>query len=136
MQLQYFDLLLLLLFQRIPLNILSNSSLLYKEHLYSFLRPWLGDGFVTAAAARWLKHRQIYAPAFEQKEIDGYLQVVHQASKRLMEKLAQRATSAADGVPKVLDVQPLLGKCTLDIAVGKFRLFNLERLPSELHNCN
>ncbi|XP_050326256.1 probable cytochrome P450 4ad1 [Bactrocera neohumeralis] len=117
-------------------NILSSSTLLYKEHLYSFLRPWLGDGLVTAAGARWLKHRQIYAPAFEQQAIDGYLQVVHRAGKRLVEKLSERATAAADGVPKVLDVQPLLGKCTLDIAVENatgIPSFELNDGRTELH---
>ncbi|XP_004534613.1 probable cytochrome P450 4ad1 isoform X1 [Ceratitis capitata] len=115
-------------------NILSSSSLLYKEHLYSFLRPWLGDGLVTAAGARWLKHRQIYAPAFEQNAVNGYLQVVHQAGKRLVAKLAERA--AADGVAKVLDVQPLLGKCTLDIAVENatgIPSFELNDGRTELH---
>ncbi|XP_054741021.1 probable cytochrome P450 4ad1 [Anastrepha obliqua] len=117
-------------------NILSSSALLYKEHLYSFLRPWLGDGLVTAAGARWLKHRQIYAPAFEQKAIDGYLQVVHQAGKRLVEKLAQRITSTTDGVSKVLDVQPLTNKCTLDIAVENttgIPSFELNDGRTELH---
>ncbi|XP_011184380.2 probable cytochrome P450 4ad1 [Zeugodacus cucurbitae] len=117
-------------------NILSSSSLLYKEHLYSFLRPWLGDGLVTAAGARWLKHRQIYAPAFEQQAIDAYLQVVQQAGKRLVEKLAQRATTTAEDAPRVLDVQPLLGKCTLDIAVENatgIPSFELNDGRTELH---
>lgn len=51
--------------------------------------PVLLPAFLSsAAAARWLRHRQIYAPAFKQNAIDVYLQVVQRAGKRFVEKLA------------------------------------------------
>lgn len=93
---------------------LSSSSLLYKEHLYSFLRPWLGDGLLTSSGARWLKHQKLYAPAFERAAIEGYLRVVHRTGEKFVQKLAQQADAM-----QPFDAQQLVAKCTLDIVCGK-----------------
>ncbi|KAH8410917.1 hypothetical protein KR222_008908 [Zaprionus bogoriensis] len=91
-------------------NMLSSSSLLYKEHLYSFLRPWLGDGLLTSSGARWLKHQQLYVPAFERAAIEGYLRVVHRTGQKFVLKLNQQAEAV-----QPFDAQQLVAKCTLDI---------------------
>ncbi|XP_017837165.2 probable cytochrome P450 4ad1 [Drosophila busckii] len=91
-------------------NMLTSSSLQYKEHLYSFLRPWLGDGLLTSSGARWLKHQKLYVPAFEPAAVEGYLRVVQRTGARLVEKLAQQA-----GSQECFDAQELVAKCTLDI---------------------
>ncbi|XP_002006193.3 probable cytochrome P450 4ad1 [Drosophila mojavensis] len=113
-------------------NMLSSSSLLYKEHLYSFLRPWLGDGLLTSSGARWLKHQKIYAPAFERSAIEGYLRVVHRTGERFVEKLRQESESS-----KPFDAQELVAKCTLDIvcenATGSVSN-SLNDEPSDLHS--
>lgn len=93
---------------------LSSSSLLYKEHLYSFLRPWLGDGLLTSSGARWLKHQKLYVPAFERAAIEGYLRVVHRTGEKFVQKLAQQADEQ-----QPFDAQQLVAKCTLDIVCGK-----------------
>lgn len=94
---------------------LSSSSLLYKEHLYSFLRPWLGDGLLTSSGARWLKHQKLYAPAFERSAIEGYLRVVHRTGDRFVQKLRQQTEAS-----KPFDAQELVAKCTLDIVCGRW----------------
>ncbi|KAL7738169.1 hypothetical protein ACLKA6_006508 [Drosophila palustris] len=113
-------------------NMLSSSSLLYKEDLYSFLRPWLGDGLLTSSGARWLKHRKLYVPAFERSAIEGYLRVVHRTGKRFVEKLTQQADSV-----QPFDAQELVAKCTLDIvcenATG-LASNSLNDEPSNLHS--
>ncbi|KAH8277807.1 hypothetical protein KR018_007650 [Drosophila ironensis] len=91
-------------------NILSSSSLLYKEHLYSFLRPWLGDGLLTSSGARWLKHQKLYLPAFERSAIEGYLRVVHRTGAQFVQRL--RSLSKTQ---EIFDAQELVAKCTLDI---------------------
>lgn len=96
-------------------NILSSSSLLYKEHLYSFLRPWLGDGLLTSSGARWLKHQKLYVPAFERAAIEGYLRVVHRTGGKFVQQLL---AMQADPV-QPFDAQQLVAKCTLDIVCGK-----------------
>ncbi|KAH8389767.1 hypothetical protein KR200_001284 [Drosophila serrata] len=112
-------------------NILSSSSLLYKEHLYSFLRPWLGDGLLTSSGARWLKHQKLYMPAFERPAIEGYLRVVHRTGVEFAQKLDQLAESQ-----DMFDAQDLVAKCTLDIvcenATGQASS-SLNGEPSDLH---
>lgn len=102
---------------------LSSSSLLYKEHLYSFLRPWLGDGLLTSSGARWLKHQKLYVPAFERAAIEGYLRVVHRTGEKFVQKLAQQADEQ-----QPFDAQQLVAKCTLDIVCGKVGGQNFKHL--------
>ncbi|EDW00808.1 probable cytochrome P450 4ad1 [Drosophila grimshawi] len=113
-------------------NMLSSSSLLYKEHLYSFLQPWLGDGLLTSSGARWLKHQKIYVPAFERSAIEGYLRVVHRTGNKFMQKLRQQAKAS-----RPFDAQELVGKCTLDIvcenATGNVSN-SLNDDPSDFHS--
>ncbi|EDW60846.1 probable cytochrome P450 4ad1 [Drosophila virilis] len=113
-------------------NMLSSSSLLYKEHLYSFLRPWLGDGLLTSSGARWLKHQKLYGPAFERSAIEGYLRVVHRTGDRFVQKLRQQTEAS-----KPFDAQELVAKCTLDIvcenATG-MASNSLNDEPSDLHS--
>lgn len=110
---------------------LSSSSLLYKEHLYSFLRPWLGDGLLTSSGGRWLKHQKLYAPAFERAAIEGYLRVVHRTGEKFVQKLAQQADAM-----QPFDAQQLVAKCTLDIVCGKLvrRLLMPRRLFAKTLN--
>uniref|UniRef100_A0A6P4DWU7 Probable cytochrome P450 4ad1 n=1 Tax=Drosophila rhopaloa TaxID=1041015 RepID=A0A6P4DWU7_DRORH len=112
-------------------NILSSSSLLYKEHLYSFLRPWLGDGLLTSSGARWLKHQKLYVPAFERPAIEGYLRVVHRTGGQFVQKLDGLSVTQ-----EVFDAQELVAKCTLDIvcenATGQGSS-SLNGEPSDLH---
>ncbi|KAH8254835.1 hypothetical protein KR032_012436 [Drosophila birchii] len=112
-------------------NILSSSTLLYKEHLYSFLRPWLGDGLLTSSGARWLKHQKLYMPAFERPAIEGYLRVVHRTGEEFTQKLDKLADTQ-----DMFDAQELVAKCTLDIvcenATGQASS-SLNGEPSDLH---
>ncbi|BFG06003.1 probable cytochrome P450 4ad1 [Drosophila madeirensis] len=112
-------------------NILSSSSLLYKEHLYSFLRPWLGDGLLTSSGARWLKHQKLYMPAFERSSIEGYLRVVHRTGVKFVQQLNELTQTQ-----EMFDAQELVAKCTLDIvcenATG-LASNSLSGEPSDLH---
>ena len=93
---------------------LSSSALLYKEHLYSFLRPWLGDGLLTSSGGRWLQHKKLYMTAFDSKAIDGYMQVVNKVGNNFVEKLTDFSENN-----EMFDVQQWARKCALDIACGK-----------------
>ncbi|XP_039501930.1 probable cytochrome P450 4ad1 [Drosophila santomea] len=112
-------------------NILSSSSLLYKEHLYSFLRPWLGDGLLTSSGARWLKHQKLYVPAFERSAIEGYLRVVHRTGGQFVQKL-----DVLSDTQEVFDAQELVAKCALDIVCENATGLDSSSLngdPSDLH---
>ncbi|XP_061396112.1 probable cytochrome P450 4ad1 [Musca vetustissima] len=112
-------------------NMLSSSSLLYKEHLYSFLRPWLGDGLLTSSGARWLKHQKLYMPAFDNKAVEGYMKVVNKTGKKFANKLRQHAE---DG--EVFDIQEIVRKCTLDIVCENATGVpsnSLDDQPSNMH---
>ncbi|EDW74218.2 uncharacterized protein Dwil_GK21813 [Drosophila willistoni] len=114
-------------------NMLSSSSLLYKEHLYSFLRPWLGDGLLTSSGARWLKHQKLYIPAFERSAIEGYLRVVHRTGSKFVQKLTEEQAETRE----TFDAQQLVAKCTLDIVCENATGLpsnSLNDEPSDLHS--
>lgn len=94
---------------------LESSALLYKEHLYSFLRPWLGEGLLTSSGARWLKHQKLYMPAFDAPAVDGYMNVVHKTGNKFVAKLKEYSFRG-----EMFDIQQLVRKCTLDIACGEW----------------
>uniref|UniRef100_A0A1I8PSP6 Cytochrome P450 n=1 Tax=Stomoxys calcitrans TaxID=35570 RepID=A0A1I8PSP6_STOCA len=112
-------------------NMLSSSSLLYKEHLYSFLRPWLGDGLLTSSGARWLKHQKLYLPAFDSQAIEGYMQVVNKTGRKFVNKLQEYAENG-----DIFDVQDVVRKCTLDIVCENATGVpsnSLDNQPSKMH---
>jgi len=83
--------------------------------LYSFIKPWLGDGLLTSSGARWLKHQKLYAPAFEKDAIKGYLRICNKTSDNLIKKLQELAEDEW-----YFDIQTFIEKCILDIVCGEF----------------
>ncbi|CAG4961429.1 unnamed protein product [Parnassius apollo] len=64
------------------------NSCLEKGLLYNFLKPWLGEGLLTAPLAKWKTHRKLLNTAFNQQVLDGFLDVFNIQSRRLLEQFA------------------------------------------------
>lgn len=91
---------------------MNNSAHMTKGPVYDFVRPWLGDGLLTSAGAKWHRNRKLITPAFHFKILEHFQEVFQEKSRVLTEKLACKA----DG--KVFDVYPFITHCALDIICG------------------
>ncbi|MCB9681656.1 MAG: cytochrome P450 [Alphaproteobacteria bacterium] len=79
-----------------------------KDAITNRLRVALGDGLVTAEGERWRAHRRLMAPAFQGKELEGYVTVM----AALSEAWCARLPRGAD-----VGVHAPLMTLTLDIVV-------------------
>ncbi|XP_058811489.1 cytochrome P450 4c3-like [Topomyia yanbarensis] len=70
-------------------RILNSSVNIEKGRDYDFLRPWLGDGLLTAPAAKWYHRRKALNPTFSYKMLTEFLEIFNQQATtmvRILEK--------------------------------------------------
>ena len=58
-------------------------------NLYRFLWPWLNQGLLTSAGAKWHGRRKMLTPAFHFKILEDFLVVMNEQSKILIAKLSK-----------------------------------------------
>nr|XP_012613755.1 cytochrome P450 4F5-like [Microcebus murinus] len=59
----------------------ASAAIIPKDRtLYSFLRPWLGDGLLLSAGDKWSRHRRMLTPAFHFDILKPYVQIFNQAT--------------------------------------------------------
>ncbi|XP_066257685.1 cytochrome P450 4C1-like [Euwallacea similis] len=90
--------------------LLTSPYALKKENLYSVASPVLGQGLFTALSVpHWKKHRKLIMPTFNQKILDGFVEVFVQQSEVLVGVLEKYAGKGE------VDVLKILSAFTLDI---------------------
>ncbi|XP_073963402.1 cytochrome P450 4C1-like [Choristoneura fumiferana] len=67
---------------------LANTAL-DKDVVYDFMKPFLGEGLLTATVPIWKIHRKLLTPAFSQGVLDGFIGVFNSQSKKLVSSLNQ-----------------------------------------------
>ncbi|KAL5285738.1 hypothetical protein ACFFRR_007426 [Megaselia abdita] len=90
--------------------ILSSTEVLNKRGIYEFLRPWLGDGLLTSDSFKWHSHRKMITPSFHFQILKEFLGTMNRTSTKFVKKL--RIISKDK---KIMDIQEVVHKCTLDI---------------------
>ncbi|KAG8260924.1 hypothetical protein J6590_086173 [Homalodisca vitripennis] len=68
--------------------ILNSSNTLEKDVVYHFLRPFIGNGLLTAPVVIWKKYRRLISPVLHPSNVEQYLSVFNDVSKDLVDKLA------------------------------------------------
>lgn len=86
--------------------ILSNMKYHEKSGIYSFLRPWLGNGLLLSKGNLWQERRKILTPAFHFNILKQFSIILAENSQRLVETLESK-------VGKPIDVVPVLSEYTL-----------------------
>lgn len=89
--------------------ILSSPRHIDKSTDYSFLRPWLGTGLLTSWGKKWHSRRKILTPAFHFKILDDFIDIFHEQSIILGDKLEKEV------VQEKFNIFPYVTLCTLDI---------------------
>lgn len=70
------------------------------------------------SGSKWHLHRKLITPSFHFKILEQFFEVFVVKSNSFVNKLRQLP------VDKVVDLMPLISKCTLDIICGKNYLLN------------
>ncbi|KAK7863477.1 hypothetical protein R5R35_010513 [Gryllus longicercus] len=90
--------------------ILGSTTHIDKSSLYSFIRPWLGEGLLTSTGNKWHSHRKLITPTFHFKILDSFLEVFAENSQILVESMEKEVGNTGG-----FDVYPYITLCTLDI---------------------
>nr|P29981.1 RecName: Full=Cytochrome P450 4C1; AltName: Full=CYPIVC1 [Blaberus discoidalis]AAA27819.1 cytochrome P450 [Blaberus discoidalis] len=89
--------------------ILRDTKHIDKSLVYSFIRPWLGEGLLTGTGAKWHSHRKMITPTFHFKILDIFVDVFVEKSEILVKKLQSKVGG------KDFDIYPFITHCALDI---------------------
>ncbi|XP_052751591.1 cytochrome P450 4d2-like [Galleria mellonella] len=89
-------------------HILSSTELISKGRSYEYLKPWLGEGLLTANGDRWKTHRKFLTPTLHFNILQNFLPVFFKNERILRKKLGK----IADGSD--IDLFPLVALAALD----------------------
>ncbi|XP_046679348.1 cytochrome P450 4C1-like [Homalodisca vitripennis] len=102
--------------------ILNSSNTLEKDVVYHFLRPFIGNGLLTAPVVIWKKYRRLISPVLHPSNVEQYLSVFNDVSKDLVDKLASGTEeieptndifhTAVDAVMKIIGARNRLSSQT------------------------
>ncbi|XP_072025166.1 LOW QUALITY PROTEIN: leukotriene-B4 omega-hydroxylase 3-like [Amphiura filiformis] len=56
------------------------------ELVYSFIRPWIGDGLLLSKGKKWARNRRLLTPAFHFEVLRPYTSIFRQSTKTLVNK--------------------------------------------------
>ncbi|KAF4530232.1 hypothetical protein B566_EDAN018350, partial [Ephemera danica] len=76
--------------------ILRSSKLITKSDSYKFLRPWLGDGLITADGDHWRKLRKILTPAFHFEILHEFLPIFVNQSLTMVKLLSAEPAATSE----------------------------------------
>ncbi|XP_035301477.1 cytochrome P450 4F2 isoform X4 [Cricetulus griseus] len=99
------------------------------DNLYSFLKPWLGDGLLLSAGDKWSRHRSMLTPAFHFNILKPYVKIFND-STNIMHAKWQRLTSGGSTHLDMFEHISLMTLDTLQKCVFSFNS-NCQEKPSE-----
>ncbi|XP_044764501.1 cytochrome P450 4C1-like [Coccinella septempunctata] len=68
-------------------KLISNKDCWEKDTIYDVLKPYVGEGLITASAEKWKKNRKLLNPTFKQKILNGFVPVFCKYSTILVDIL-------------------------------------------------
>ncbi|XP_055603794.1 uncharacterized protein LOC129752029 [Uranotaenia lowii] len=89
--------------------LLSSSRLIRKSYLYRFTYPFIGKGLLNSSGEKWHQRRRILTPTFHFNILQGFLQIFHEESDKLVGLLNVEAESERE-----VHLQPLSTRVTLN----------------------
>lgn len=88
-------------------KILSSIKYADKSIVYTFLKPWLGEGLLISNGTKWQERRKILTPAFHFNILKQFFEIIKENSDLLIENLNSTVGTS-------IDVLPALSEFTLN----------------------
>ncbi|XP_044733712.1 cytochrome P450 4C1-like [Chrysoperla carnea] len=93
--------------------VLSDTVNIKKDHTYSFIEPFLGQGLISNSGSLWKTHRRLIIPTFTSKTLRYYVESFNTHAKTLVEKLQPIAERK-----ETVNIIDPLNLCTVDIVLS------------------
>lgn len=90
-------------------EVLKSNTLVNKDPIYKFFKPWLGNPLFISNGSIWKNHRKLLTPAFHFRILDDFQSIFRDHSKVLIDVLNNYTENEA------FDVTEIINLCTLDI---------------------
>ncbi|KOB68480.1 Uncharacterized protein OBRU01_18303 [Operophtera brumata] len=71
------------------------NACLDKDFILSFMRPWFGEGLITANALTWKKNHKLLYPMFSLQQVRRYLPVFNLQARRLVKRFTEHENKGA-----------------------------------------
>ncbi|XP_066280196.1 cytochrome P450 4B1-like isoform X1 [Branchiostoma lanceolatum] len=78
------------------------------DYIYSFLRPWLGDGLLTTAGPKWFRNRRLLTPGFHFEILKPYVRLFSESTNVMLTNWEKLKSGSS------IDVFHHMGLMTLD----------------------
>ncbi|SMF10975.1 cytochrome P450 [Pseudobacteriovorax antillogorgiicola] len=76
----------------------------YKGKLYERMKPFGGNGLVTAKGKPWRSHRKLANPAFTEKSLKTYEPLIHRATETCIGKINSHLGEEVDSTSMMMDL--------------------------------
>ncbi|XP_075216404.1 cytochrome P450 4C1-like [Lycorma delicatula] len=103
-------------------TLLSSVQYIRKGVDYDAFLDWLNEGLLVSTGAKWQYRRKLLTPAFHFRILEHCVPVFNRSGSLLSIELLKH-----EG--KVIEVEPFVSKCTLDIICEAAMGFSLSNLP-------
>ena len=95
---------------------------------YGLVMPWIGEGLLISAGAKWFRNRRLLTPGFHFEILKPYVDVYNQCCDVFLQKIERDAVLTG----KSVDVYSMTSLCTLDIILRC--AFSFEANIQETHS--
>ncbi|XP_046618558.1 cytochrome P450 4C1-like isoform X1 [Neodiprion virginianus] len=106
-------------------EILLTPKTIEKNYLYEIMRPWLGDGLITAPASVWEVHRKLIQPSFNSLALKSFVKTFATLSGTLAKKMEQHLDGSE------FEVRKYVSLCALDAICATAMGINLKAMETE-----
>ncbi|EFN74633.1 Cytochrome P450 4C1 [Camponotus floridanus] len=97
-------------------NVLQSKTHVEKAELYNFLKPWLGNGLLTAPVELWHRYRKIFWPTFHFNMLEQFTVIMSEKTETVIKRIEKEIT---ENSTKVIDILPFIQHITLNIICDK-----------------
>ncbi|KAG8286049.1 cytochrome P450 4c21-like isoform X1 [Homalodisca vitripennis] len=84
--------------------LLNSSSMLEKDHVYSLIKIFLGNSLLQAPVQMWKKYRKLMNPVMHPSNVEHFLPVFNEASRKLTERFLVSSSPPADPTDEIFEM--------------------------------
>ncbi|XP_025262445.1 cytochrome P450 4C1-like isoform X2 [Camponotus floridanus] len=104
-------------------SILQSKTHVEKGEQYSFLKPWLGNGLITAPVEQWYGYRKIVWPTFYFNILEQFIVIMSEKTETAIKCIEKEIE---ENSTKIIDIFPFIQQITFNIICETIMGINLD----------